>query len=180
MKKLLMILAAAAFIAGCATKTPVPETKVDDKSQTPPPTQNVAPPPSTGQTGGQGVVGKPDVRAQLKSGMLAQRSIYFDYDKDSVKPEFAALVQAHAKFLSENKEFKIRLEGNADERGSREYNMALGQRRAEAVKKALSVLGVADNRMETISFGEDKPKATGHDEAAWAQNRRVDIVYSGE
>lgn len=106
--------------------------------------------------------------------------IYFDYDKDAVKPEFQSLVQAHAKFLSENRTRKIRLEGHADERGSREYNMALGQRRADAVRKAVSVLGVGGDRIETVSFGEDKPKSNGHDEAAWAQNRRVEIVYDGE
>ena len=89
-------------------------------------------------------------------------------------------MQAHATYLANNKNRKIRLEGHADERGSREYNMALGQRRADAVRKASSALGVGNDRMETISFGEDKPKSTGHDEAAWAQNRRVEIIYDGE
>jgi peptidoglycan-associated lipoprotein len=112
--------------------------------------------------------------------VLSKRVIYFDYDKDVVKSEFAAIVQAHAAYLSQNRNRKVRLEGHADERGSREYNMALGQRRADAVRKATSVLGVGNERMETISFGEDKPKSNGHDEAAWAQNRRVEIVYDGE
>ena len=112
--------------------------------------------------------------------ILSKRVIYFEYDQDSVKAEYAALIQEHAKFLSNNRNRKIRLEGHADERGSREYNMALGQRRADAVRKATSVLGVSNDRMETVSFGEDKPKATGHDESAWAQNRRVEIVYDGE
>ena len=87
---------------------------------------------------------------------------------------------AHASYLSQNRNRKVRLEGHADERGSREYNMALGQRRAIAVRNATTALGVGGDRIEAISFGEDKPKATGHDEASWAQNRRVEIVYDGE
>jgi len=114
------------------------------------------------------------------SNILSTRIIYFDYDLDSVKGEYQAIVQAHAKYLSENRSRKIRLEGHADERGSREYNMALGQRRADAVRKANNLLGVANDRMETVSFGEDKPRAAGSDDAAWSQNRRVEIVYDGE
>jgi len=182
MKKILLVLGVVVVLAGCPSKGPVQDVKIDEKSQggtTTPPTVT---PPVTGTTGGSGVVGNKDESgaAALKTGVLKERSIYFDYDKDSVKSDFTALVQAHAKFLVEHKTRKVRLEGNADERGSREYNMALGQRRANAVKQALNVLGVANDRMETVSFGEDKPKATGHDEAAWAQNRRVDIVYDGE
>jgi peptidoglycan-associated lipoprotein len=112
--------------------------------------------------------------------ILSKRIIYFDYDQDSLKGEFQAIVQAHAKYLADNRGRKIRLEGHADERGSREYNMALGQRRADAVRKATNLLGVANDRMESVSFGEDKPRAAGSDEAAWAQNRRVEIVYDGE
>ena len=93
---------------------------------------------------------------------------------------YTSLVQAHASYLGQNRNRKVRLEGHADERGSREYNMALGQRRADAVRKATAVLGVGGERIETISFGEDKPKSSGHDEAAWAQNRRVEILYDGE
>ncbi len=112
--------------------------------------------------------------------ILSKRIIYFEYDKDTVRAEFQAIVQAHAKYLADNRGRKIRLEGHADERGSREYNMALGQRRGDAVRKATNILGVANERMETISFGEDKPRAQGSDEAAWSQNRRVEIVYDGE
>ncbi len=178
MKKILMALGMVAFIAGCATKPAEPPAKVEEKSNTGTtvqPTTN----PNTSSTQNTGVVGV-KVNTDAKAGMLATRSVYFDYDKDSVKPEFTAMLQAHAKFMNENKSRKMRLEGNADERGSREYNMALGQRRANAVKQALTALGVAADRIETVSFGEDKPKATGHDEAAWAQNRRVDVVYDGE
>ena len=112
--------------------------------------------------------------------ILSKRSIYFDYDKDEVKPEYRPLVEAHAKYLKEHADAKVVLQGNADERGSREYNLALGQRRSVAVKKVMNVLGVNDKQIETVSFGEEKPMATGHDEASWSQNRRVDIVYQGE
>jgi peptidoglycan-associated lipoprotein len=110
-------------------------------------------------------------------GILAKRSIYFDYDSFIVKDEFKAVVDAHAKYLSANKARKIIIQGNTDERGGREYNLALGQKRAEAVRKSLSLLGVPDSQMESVSFGKEKPKATGSDEAAWAENRRADIVY---
>ena len=112
--------------------------------------------------------------------VLSKRSIYFDYDSNVVKDEYKNLVQSHARFLADNKSRHVRIEGNCDERGSREYNLALGQRRAEAVKKVMTVLGVQDGRIETVSFGEEKPKNPGHDEAAWAENRRADIRYAGE
>lgn len=108
---------------------------------------------------------------------LAKRSVFFDFDSFVVKPEFQSLVEAHGKYLTSNKERKIVIEGNADERGSREYNLALGQKRADAVKSRLRLLGVADAQVETVSFGEEKPRANGHDESAWSQNRRADIVY---
>jgi peptidoglycan-associated lipoprotein len=110
-------------------------------------------------------------------GILAKRSVYFDFDSYTVKDEFKPLVDAHAKYLSANKTRKIVIQGNTDERGGREYNLALGQKRAEAVRKSLSVLGVSDSQMEAVSFGKEKPKANGSDEAAWAENRRADLVY---
>lgn len=110
-------------------------------------------------------------------GVLAKRSVYFDYDSFMVKDEFKPLVEAHAKYLTANNGRKIVIQGNTDERGGREYNLALGQKRAEAVRKSLSLLGVSDTQMEAISFGEEKPKATGSDEATWTENRRADIVY---
>lgn len=114
------------------------------------------------------------------SNILSKRSVYFDYDSYAVKDEFKPLVEAHAQYLKQNGKAKAFLQGNCDERGSREYNIALGQKRAESVKKMMSVLGVAESQMETVSFGEEKPKSEGHDEAAWAQNRRADVVYQGE
>jgi peptidoglycan-associated lipoprotein len=112
--------------------------------------------------------------------ILSKRSVYFDFDKYAVKPEYRALVEAHAKYLASHPELSIRIEGNADDRGSREYNLSLGQKRAVAVKSAANLLGVPDKQLETISYGEEKPKATGDDEASWSENRRADIVYSGE
>lgn len=108
---------------------------------------------------------------------LANRSVYFDFDNFQVKSSDAALISAHAKYLSTHSTAKVRLEGNADERGGREYNLALGQKRSEAVKKSLELLGVNKDSIEAVSFGKEKPKDAGHTEEAWAANRRVDIVY---
>lgn len=111
------------------------------------------------------------------SSVLAKRSIYFDLDSYVVKDEFKPVIDAHAKYLVSRKDRKIIIQGNTDERGGSEYNLALGQKRAEAVRRALAVLGVPDSQMEAISFGKEKPKATGSNEAAWAENRRADIAY---
>ena len=109
-----------------------------------------------------------------------KRSVYFDYDKYEVRDEFKPLVADHAKFIVPRKDARLLIQGNADERGSREYNLALGQRRADAVKKSLLLQGVKEEQLESVSLGEEKPKATGHDDAAWAENRRVDALYKGE
>lgn len=111
--------------------------------------------------------------------MLAKRSVYYDYDRFDVREEFSGIISAHANFLLENAKMRIRVEGNCDERGSTEYNLALGQRRADSVKRALTVLGVPADRIEAVSFGEEKPRATGQDEDSYAENRRSDIVYPG-
>lgn len=177
MKKILIGLSLAILLAACASKEPIKEAKVEER--TPTPTTTVSPTATTQGTGTTSTAIKGDDLKNPNS-ILSKRVIYFEYDQDTVKSEYAALIQAHANYLANNRGRKIRLEGHADERGSREYNMALGQRRADAVRKATSVLGVSNDRMETVSFGEDKPKATGHDESAWAQNRRVEIVYDGE
>lgn len=109
--------------------------------------------------------------------LSSNRSIYFDYDTFVVKSEYQGTLDLHGKYLSKNPKLTIRVEGNADERGSAEYNLALGQKRAEAVVKSLKLYGVADAQMEAVSWGKEKPKALGHDEAAYAQNRRVDLAY---
>jgi len=111
---------------------------------------------------------------------LAKRSIYFDFDSYTVKPEYAALSSAHANYLVSHTSRTVVIQGNTDSRGGREYNLALGQKRAEAEQKALAALGVPTARMEVVSFGKEKPKATGENEAAWAENRRADIVYGGK
>ncbi|MBN9459951.1 MAG: peptidoglycan-associated lipoprotein Pal [Burkholderiales bacterium] len=108
---------------------------------------------------------------------LAKRSIYFDFDSFVVKDEFRPVIEAHARYLVSHKDRRVALQGNTDERGSREYNLALGQKRAEAVRRSLSALGVAEAQMEAVSFGEERPRATGQDEASYAENRRVDVVY---
>jgi peptidoglycan-associated lipoprotein len=108
---------------------------------------------------------------------LAKRSVYFDYDSFVLKDEYRATVEAHARYLNAVKTRKVVVQGNTDERGSREYNLALGQKRAEVVRKSLMALGVSDSQIEAVSFGEEKPKATGSDEAAFAENRRADLAY---
>ena len=108
---------------------------------------------------------------------LYKRSIYFDFDSYVVKPEYQSTLQAHANYLKANKSRSIKIEGNTDERGTTEYNLALGQRRSEAVRKSLALLGVNDSQMEAISFGKEKPKAAGSTEEAWQENRRADIQY---
>ena len=106
-----------------------------------------------------------------------ERSVYFDFDKFDIKADQAAVVERQGKYLTSKAGLNIRAEGNADERGGREYNLALGQKRAEAVVRGLKAYGVKDGQVEPVSFGSEKPLATGHDEAAWAQNRRVDLAY---
>jgi peptidoglycan-associated lipoprotein len=106
-----------------------------------------------------------------------ERSVYFDFDQSLIKPEFTALLERHGKYLLDNPAIAVRIEGHADERGSAEYNLALGQRRAEAVLRALKLYGAKDAQMEPVSFGEERPVATGHDEASWWRNRRADIAY---
>ena len=130
-------------------------------------------------TGGVDGRGLPAVLTDPKS-ILSKRSVYFDYDSYEVKAEYKDLVTAHAKFLTENRKYKMLVQGNTDERGSREYNLALGQKRADAIRKMLSLLGVREDQIESVSLGEEKPKNEGHNDSAWAENRRGDMLYSGE
>jgi peptidoglycan-associated lipoprotein len=179
MKKALVSIAVILLAVGCAHKETRTEAGVTDRST------GVSPPATSGTTGSTTRPGAMDtVRGDPlhdPNSPLAKRSVYFDFDSNAVKDEYRPLIQAHSRYLaSDKRDGRIRIEGNCDERGSREYNLALGQRRAESVKKMMTVLGVGDNRIETISYGEEKPVAPGHDEAAWAQNRRADIKYQGE
>jgi peptidoglycan-associated lipoprotein len=112
--------------------------------------------------------------------ILSKRSVYFDYDQFAIKDEYKPIIEAHAKYLQANRGARVIIQGNTDERGTREYNIALGQKRADAVKNLMLLLGANESQIETVSFGKEKPRVEGHDEAAWAENRRADIVHSGE
>ena len=112
--------------------------------------------------------------------VLSKRSIYYDLDKFDVKDEYRSLVEAHAKYLRENPSARMMIQGNTDERGSREYNVGLGQRRSDGVKRMMILLGARENQIESVSLGEEKPQADGHDEGAWSKNRRSDMLYGGE
>lgn len=148
-------------------------------------------PTTNGKIAANESAGKPDARTVATvnatatdllndpKGVLAQRSVYFDFDSYVLKPEFTPLVTAHAKYLENNKQRKVIIQGNTDEVGGSEYNLALGQKRAETVRKTLAILGVPNSQMEAISFGKEKPKALGSDAASAAQNRRADIEYAG-
>jgi peptidoglycan-associated lipoprotein len=175
-KKIFLSIAIASLVAACGSQEVKKDVPVEDRTSATTPTTAPTTATTTPTT-------QPAITANPLTdpkNILSKRSVYFDFDSNVVKDEYRALVQAHAKYMVDRKDARARIEGNCDERGSREYNLALGQRRAEAVKKVMTVLGVADGRIETVSFGEEKPAAPGHDEAAWAQNRRGDIKYVGE
>ena len=108
---------------------------------------------------------------------LSIRTIYFDYDSSDIQPQFREVVAAHSAYLAARPDLTVVLEGHADERGSREYNLALGERRAQTVKRQMALLGLSDAQIRTSSYGEERPVAAGHDESAWGQNRRVEILY---
>lgn len=110
--------------------------------------------------------------------ILAKRSVYYPFDVATVQEADKPVVQAHGKYLAEHPDRKVRLEGNCDERGSNEYNLGLGQRRADGVKKMLELSGAKASQLESVSYGEEKPRASGHDEASWSQNRRTDLNYA--
>ncbi len=171
--------AAALLLAACAS-TPLEETTtapVTDKSAA-----TAATKPTDAKTDPRAVARVDTAPKGIDplndpSNPLSKRSVYFDFDSFVVKPEFQNVVEVHGKYLVANPSRRVVIEGNADERGSREYNLALGQKRAEAVKSRLRLIGVQESQMETISLGEEKPVATGSDEASWAQNRRADLNY---
>ena len=171
----------AVFIAALAACSGAPTTEqdpagVEDRNPTAKPeTVATAPVRGTDLTGS-----KISPDQMLKTGVLAQRSIFYDLDQYDIKEQYKALVDAHARYLRDNPKAKMLIQGNTDERGSREYNVALGQKRSEGVKKMLMLLGAREDQVESVSLGEEKPRAEGHDEAAWSQNRRSDILYQGE
>jgi peptidoglycan-associated lipoprotein len=167
-------LLAGIFLAGCSS-TPV---TAPAPAPTPAPVVAAAPAPAPAPAPA-AQVARVEVPAHLdpKSLISTERSVYFDYDNFAVKADYDAMLQRHGQYLTKNAQLAVKVEGSADERGSAEYNLALGQKRAEAVVKALKAYGVRDGQMEAISWGKEHPKALGHDEAAWAQNRRADIAY---
>jgi peptidoglycan-associated lipoprotein len=176
-RRIITGLLVAATLAGCSSGVKLNDVPVEDKSAT-----AVAPGGPGGSTGGatQSRVAPVDAAptdASLAGPTNVSRILFFDYDSYVIKPEAQPIIEAHAKFLRANSNRKVALEGHTDERGGREYNLALGQRRAEAVRRALGLLGVADNQLEAVSFGKEKPAANGSGEAAWSQNRRVEISY---
>ena len=136
--------------------------------------------PATGITKPPSVAADPLAALKDPNNILSRRSVFFDYDSNVVKDEFKPLVTAHAGFISKMRTQRMTIQGNTDERGSREYNLALGQRRADAVKQMMTLLGAPAANIETVSFGEEKPRAQGATEQAFSENRRADIVYQGE
>jgi peptidoglycan-associated lipoprotein len=179
MKRVLTALFIVALVAGCKSTPKEQEgARVEDRTPTTtaPTTQGPSQPSTSGVTS-QPTGGDP---LRDPNNILSKRSVYFDYDQFVVKDEFRPIVNAHAKYLSTNSGRRITIQGNTDERGSREYNLALGQKRADAVKQMMVLSGTAAPRIETVSFGEEKPRAQGANEAAFAENRRADIVYDGE
>jgi peptidoglycan-associated lipoprotein len=179
-RRLTLAVACAAALAGCASKRattatePPPSTTVDSGATT-------AAAPADATAGGglesAGTVGEGGAVAGPQGGLLSQRVVYFAFDRAEIRSEDAPLVAAHAAWLAANPGARIRLEGHTDERGTREYNIGLGERRAQTVRRALTLQGVAENQLGTVSFGEERPAAAGEDDAAWSQNRRVEILY---
>ena len=174
-QRVFLAVALAAALAGCASGVKLDDVPVEDRTGTAA-TQPGALPGSGGQTQVQPV--QADTADASRAGPVnVARIIYFEYDSYVIKPEFQSLLEQHARFLKANDRRHVVIEGHTDERGGREYNLALGQRRSEAVRRALELLGVKDAQVEAVSFGEEKPAVPGMDETAWSQNRRAEIAY---
>ena len=166
MKKTLFFALSLALLYGCAN-TPV-ETEKPAAPGVEPQGLPVSPP----------LAGRPVSAAPQID--LSKRSVFYEYDKYDIRDEYRPVLQAHGKYLAENRGKKMLIQGNCDERGSREYNIALGQRRAEGVKRMLVLMGATEGQVEPVSLGEEKPRCTEHSEGCWSQNRRSDMRYSGE
>lgn len=173
-KRVSIALTIAVLIAGCSSGVKLDDVPIEDKGATS--TTGGAHSGSTGQSG----VAPVDLTQSGRDGsgpVGVARIIYFDFDSYTVKPEFQSVLEGHARFLKASSARKVMLEGHTDERGGREYNLALGQKRAEAVRRSLGLLGVPDAQMEAVSFGKEKPAVLGGGESAYAQNRRVELSY---
>lgn len=177
--KLLIAAAISVFLVGCKS-TPMKDdtASVEDKS---PMATSGDSSDVKGTTIDSGSASSSMNELNDPNSILSKRNIYFDYDSDTIRAEFRPNIEAHAKYLNAHTDAKMKLQGNADERGTREYNLALGQRRSVAVKKALNILGVSDSQIETVSYGEENanPNCAG-DDSCYQQDRRVEIVYAGE
>jgi peptidoglycan-associated lipoprotein len=176
MQRVFLAAAFAAALAGCASGVKLDDVPVEDRRGA------AVVPGAAGGTGGAAATAVRPVQADEVPGGAAgpanvARIFYFDYDSYVIKPEFQSALEAHARFLRQNGTRHVVVEGHTDERGGREYNLALGQRRSEAVRRALELLGVKDAQVEAVSFGKEKPATQGSDETAWAQNRRAEIAY---
>jgi peptidoglycan-associated lipoprotein len=167
-----LLLAAVLSVAACSSKPPVqPEAGAQ-------PGANAAGAAGAGAaSAGANASGAEEEAAGPQAGLLAIRLVYFDFDSAEIKGQGVEVVAAHAKYLAANPATRVRLEGHTDERGSREYNIGLGERRAQSVRRALMLQGATDGQISTVSYGEERPADPGHDEAAWAKNRRVEIIY---
>jgi peptidoglycan-associated lipoprotein len=186
MRKWIIGALVVAAIAGCSSTGTQDAAPVEERAPaaTAPGTTGGATTSGATTTGVSGTPagGASSGAAMLKdpANILSKRNIYFDYDQFVVKDEYRPIVEAHAKYLQANRSARAVIQGNTDERGTREYNIALGQKRADAVKKLMVLLGATEMQIETVSFGKEKPRREGHDEASWAENRRADIVHAGE
>ena len=179
---LIAVSAVTLLLAACGSQPPAPEQNpAGVESRTPGPVK-IATPPTVTKVQPVADTFDPNSIAALKDprSPLSRRSVYFDYDSYVVKDEFQTLLTAHGKLLAANPKMKMLIQGNADERGSREYNLALGQKRADAVRKTLTLLGAREEQIEAVSLGEEKPACTESSEECWAKNRRGDMLYSGE
>jgi len=174
-KRIMLSMLLAGLLAACASQQAKEESKaagVEERTPTQPEAK-----PSTAPAQQKSVAMDP---LHDPNNILSKRSIYYDFDTSIIKDEYRSLVEGHAHYLVGNRSARTTIQGNCDERGSREYNLALGQRRADAVKNAMTVLGAAKSQIETVSFGKEKPRCTEHNESCWSQNRRSDVVYQGE
>ncbi|ATE61320.1 peptidoglycan-associated lipoprotein Pal [Thauera sinica] len=173
MKKLALPILLSVLLAACSSTGPEATTgaKVEDRTGGGPGVATV----NAGSPSGSGIAALTD-----PNNILSKRSVYFDFDSFVIKSEAKPLIEAHARFLVQNPQMKMLIQGNTDERGSREYNLALGQKRADAVKQALLLLGAKEGQTESVSLGEEKPRCEEASESCFAQNRRGDMLYSGE
>ena len=142
--------------------------------------QPIVRPLPDGTVGESQLTSDPWVQLKEAESLLSKRSVYYEYDRYDIQEEYVPIIEAHAKLLMAHSDLKIIVQGNCDDRGSREYNLALGQRRSDSVRRAMVLLGVNEKQIETVSFGAEKPVAFGQDEESWAKNRRSDIVYPKE